>query len=115
MDAERARTLLQAERTRVEQLLAELTAQDDALRGGGNGDQGDAGDGADRLTTDATRELVAASLRARLDAVERAEGRLADGTYGRSLRSGLPIPDERLEVDPTAEALVDEPAEAAAR
>ena len=115
MNADRAQTLLKAERTRVEQLLAELGAQEDALRGDGNGDQGDFGDGAGRLTADGTRDLVSAKLRERLEAIERAEARLADGTYGQSVRSGLPIPDERLEADPAAELLVDEPAEPAVR
>jgi DnaK suppressor protein len=109
MDTERARTLLLAERTRVEQLLAELSAQDAELRGDGDGDQGDAGDGAGRLTADGTRELVTSSLSERLAAVERAERRLADGTFGRSVRSGRPIPNARLEADPAAEVLVDEP------
>ena len=44
----------------------------------------------------------------RLQAVERAEQRLADGTFGLSVRSGKPIPDERLEVAPTAELTVEE-------
>jgi RNA polymerase-binding transcription factor DksA len=33
---------------------------------------------------------------------------LADGTYGLSVVSGKPIPDERLEAIPTAERTVDE-------
>ena len=38
-----------------------------------------------------------------LDAVERAAQRLAEGTYGRCLRCGGPIPAERLEALPAAE------------
>ena len=34
--------------------------------------------------------------------------RLDDGTYGRSVRSGQPIPDERLEADPAAELTIEE-------
>ena len=34
--------------------------------------------------------------------------RLDDGSYGRSVRSGVPIPDERLEADPAAELTVEE-------
>lgn len=49
-----------------------------------------------------------ADLKERLAAVERAEERLADGTYGVSVRSGEPIPDERLEAFPTAELTVAE-------
>ena len=40
--------------------------------------------------------------------MERAEARLAAGTYGLSVQSGEPIPDERLEVVPTAELTVEE-------
>jgi RNA polymerase-binding transcription factor DksA len=38
-----------------------------------------------------------------LDAVERAARRLAEGTYGRCLRCGEPIPAERLDALPAAE------------
>jgi DnaK suppressor protein len=34
--------------------------------------------------------------------------RLEEGTYGLSVQSGLPIPDDRLEADPAAELTVDE-------
>jgi hypothetical protein len=53
---------------------------------------------------------VAQLLRARWAALERAEARLAAGSYGRSVRSGQPIPDERLEADPLAELTVQEAA-----
>jgi DnaK suppressor protein len=38
-----------------------------------------------------------------LDAIERAEQRLAVGTYGHCLRCGAPIPAERLDALPAAE------------
>ena len=38
-----------------------------------------------------------------LEAIERAAQRLAEGTYGRCLRCGEPIPAERLEALPAAE------------
>ena len=41
-------------------------------------------------------------------AIERALQRVEDGTYGRSVRSGALIPDERLEVEPAAELTVEE-------
>jgi DnaK suppressor protein len=47
-------------------------------------------------------------LRDQLSAVERAEQRLRDGTYGISIQSGEPIPDARLEARPTAELTVEE-------
>jgi hypothetical protein len=49
-------------------------------------------------------------LRARWAALQRAEARLAAGSYGRSVRSGQAIPDERLEADPLAELTVQEAA-----
>ena len=42
-----------------------------------------------------------------LAALERAEARLATGTYGRSIKSGQAIPDERLEANPLAELTVE--------
>ena len=51
---------------------------------------------------------MAEVLRERLATIQRAEQRLLDGTYGRSVRSGQPIPDDRLEADPAAELTVDE-------
>jgi RNA polymerase-binding transcription factor DksA len=47
-------------------------------------------------------------LREQLAAVERAEQRLAAGTYGLSIESGAPIRDERREAVPTAELTVAE-------
>lgn len=47
-------------------------------------------------------------LREQMAALERAEARLAAGTYGLSVLSGEPIPDGRLEALPTAERTVEE-------
>ncbi len=60
-----------------------------------------------------TRRLgqgLAERLRYELDAIERAERRLADGTYGISVESGEPIPDARLEAIPWAERTAEEQA-----
>lgn len=65
-------------------------------------------DPATSLTLEEQEDAVKASLRLRLLTIERAEQRLRDGTYGRSVRSGLAIPDERLEADPAAELTVEE-------
>lgn len=107
MKNERARELLGAERRRVEQLLADvnLEGQDDRAV---ENDTGDIADPAERLTAEGLDNAVAEQLRNRLAAIERAEERLAAGTYGRSVRSGVPIPDERLEADPAAELTVEE-------
>ncbi len=105
MDETRAKELLTAERGRVEAELARLRAagraESDENRPAG--DYNNEGLYEDELA--AGREQ---DLRRRLDAVERAEQRLAAGTYGLSVRSGKPIPDGRLEAEPTAELTVEE-------
>jgi DnaK suppressor protein len=55
-------------------------------------------------------EGLSDDLHAGLAAVERAEERLAAGTYGLSIESGEPIPDDRLEAVPTAERTAEEQA-----
>ena len=103
MDPERARELLAAERRRIEGQLAELE------RDGTDGDdEGDSGDQAAELYQDELDDSRSDDLREQLGAVERAEERLAAGTYGLSIESGLPIPDERLEAIPIAELTVEE-------
>ena len=104
MDPDRARELLQAERTRIERALGQAAHQDDAEPA----DEVDPGNLASDLYQDELDEGLRDDLEAQLAAVERAEARLAAGTYGLSVRSGEPIPDERLEVRPTAELTVDE-------
>jgi DnaK suppressor protein len=101
--------LLKAERSRVERLLADTVAAGSDDRAEADAEaQGGMDDPAERLTAEGIDDTVAASLRERLEAIGRAEQRLADGSYGRSVRSGLPIPDERLEADPAAELTVEE-------
>jgi DnaK suppressor protein len=51
---------------------------------------------------------LATQLRSELEAVERAEERLKDGTYGFSIESGEPIPAGRLEAVPWAERTAEE-------
>ena len=108
MDDARATTLLQTERRRVEQLIAEARQDAGSDRDAADQEGGDFADPAERLTAEGLDDALVVSLQARLDAIARAEGRLADGTYGRSVRSGAPIPDERLEADPAAELTVEE-------
>ena len=104
MDPDHARELLAAERERIEAALARLGHQD-------TGNLSDADEPADvgsELYQDELDEGLADDLRGQLAAVERAEQRLASGTYGISTESGLAIPDERLEALPTAELTADE-------
>ena len=107
VDLAEARTLLDAERRRVEELLDATVRAAEDDREAAN-DQGDLADPAQGLTTELVDDAIADSLRDRLAAIERAEQRLADGSYGRSVRSGDPIPDERLRADPAAELTVEE-------
>jgi DnaK suppressor protein len=107
MDDQRARALLDAERVRVEGLLNDLASEGDGDREAAT-EPGDMGDSAEPLTSQGLDDAVAAGLRDRLAALERAEQRLTEGTFGRSIQSGDVIPDERLEADPAAELTVDE-------
>ncbi len=65
-------------------------------------------DSASRLYEEEFDEGQVDDLRAELASVKDAEERLAAGTFGLSVESGEPIPDERLEAVPTAERTVDE-------
>jgi DnaK suppressor protein len=109
MEEERARALLREERQRVERLLASVDADHDRVAPADEVAE-DLVDGADRRTSEETDEAVARQLHHRMQALQRAEDRLAAGTYGRSVLSGRPIPDERLEAFPLAELTVDEEA-----
>jgi DnaK suppressor protein len=104
MDAKRTRELLTKERERIERALARLGHQDD----GEPADEYDPANLASDLYQDELDSGLADDLREQLEAVRRAEDRLAAGTYGLSIESGLPIPDERLEAVPTAELTVEE-------
>lgn len=107
MDQAHARELLTSERMRVMRLLKETDEAGHEDRTEAN-ETGALADPAERLTAEEGDDAVAAGLRERLSALERAERRLVDGTYGYSIRSGLPIPDDRLEADPAAELTVEE-------
>jgi DnaK suppressor protein len=110
MDYVRARALLIAERDDVRKLLAdaETAVREDRESEVDNSEAGDVGDAAQPLAAEGADEDIEGNLRDRLDAIDRALGRLDDGTYGRSVRSGEPIPDERLEADPAAELTIAE-------
>lgn len=105
MDPERARELLAKERARVEQALGAIQGEG-PLEGDTKVEPGDLD--SEDLYQDEYNEGRADDFRRQLEAVERAEARLADGTYGLSVESGKPIPDARLEAFPTAERTVEE-------
>jgi DnaK suppressor protein len=104
MDPDRARALLADERTRIERALVRLRREDT----GELADQDEPADQASDLYENELDEGLSDQLRDALAAVERAEARIAAGTYGLSIESGRSIPDERLEALPTAERTADE-------
>ena len=102
MDADQARARLSAERAEVTGLLKDADEAGRQDRASGS-ETGDIADPAQPLAAQGIDDAVAASLRDRLAALDRALRRLDDGSYGRSVRSGLPIPADRLDADPAAE------------
>src|ERR671918_1077015 len=110
MDPDRARVLLAAEREQIERQLAGLVHPDEAAAA-----EFDPANLAPELLQDELDEGRREELQEQLAAVDRAEHRGAAGTYGLSVQSGEPIPDERLEAVPTAELTVAEAEEQARR
>jgi DnaK suppressor protein len=108
IDPHRATELLASARLEIEAELARASGDISS----GDADQPDASVAADDLVVEATDEALVELLTLRLEAIERAEQRLRDDTYGRSVLSGKPIPDARLEIEPWAELTVEEQAAA---
>jgi|SRR6266516_7506855 len=104
MDGDRAQVLLSAERKRIERALDRLAHRDD----GEPADEYDPANLASDLYQDEFDDGLAEDLQEQLAAVQRAEQRLAAGTYGFSIDSGEPIPDERLVALPMAELTAEE-------
>ncbi len=107
IDESRARELLQRERERIEGSLAQLqrTRASELDEVDTSTDPED--EGAVIAETEVDDALVQ-QLRRELDAIGRAEQRLADGTYGLSIESGDPIAAGRLEAVPWAERTPEE-------
>ena len=110
MDNEQARARLLSERAEVESLLrdTERAGRQDRETEVDSAETGDSADAAQPLAAEGQDDAIAESLRDRLAALDRALKRLDDGSYGRSVRSGVPIPPERLEADPAAELTIEE-------
>jgi DnaK suppressor protein len=105
VDNARAQALLTKAKLEVEAQLARMRGEEVTPSEPDQTDPSTDGDGQVQYETD---EAVEALLTERLEAIERAEARLRDGNYGRSLVSGEPIPDGRLEIEPWAELTVEE-------
>lgn len=108
MDENRARELLAAQRAEAEILLRSVREQGREDRDAEDTEGVDVDDHAQPLSAEGEDDAIAESLRDRLAAIERAEQRLASGTFGRSVRSGAVIPDARLEANPLAELTIEE-------
>ena len=111
MDESRARSLVARERRRIEAALAELTGEEQAEDESQFDQTGESREAGAEIQHELVDEALVAALQDELAAVVRAEARIADGTYGRSVESGSPIPDDRLEAEPLAERTVEEQSE----
>jgi DnaK suppressor protein len=106
MDPKHAGGLLARERARIEHALGDQTPHDsEAVT-----DPFEAADVSEDLFDEELAQAQTERLRDELDAIERAERRLADGSYGISVESGEAIPDARLEAIPWAERTAEEQA-----
>ena len=105
MDLERARSLLARERSRIEDALQRLQRSGNEELS--HLDQHPRDEGTE-VFEEERDEGLSQRLRQELEAIERAERRLAEGTYGTSIDSGEPIPDARLEAVPWAERTAEE-------
>jgi len=114
MDADEARARVLAERAEIQGLLTDAEAAGQQDREAEN-ETGDIADRAQPLTAEGMDDAIADTLRERLAVLDRALQRLDDGTFGRSVRSGLPIPDQRLDADPAAEVTAEEARDPAVR
>ena len=105
MDSARAKELLANERSQVEEQIAKIESEGPEE----SDDRVEPGDlNSESLYQDELDAGRTEDLKERLAAIERAEARLASGTYGLSVQSGEAIPDARLEAVPTAELTVEE-------
>ncbi len=107
IDEAHARKRLQQERERIERALADLkrvrTSELEEIE-----TSTDPFEDGELIEDKQVDDALAAQNRAELEAIERAERRLEDGTYGFSVESGEPIPAKRLETIPWAERTPEE-------
>ena len=108
MDGSRARSLLEAERRRLEEVrdtfpLGDLSrdAEEEGVDELASVDQHVADLGTETFEREKAQSIMI-STEAQLADVDRALGKLEDGRYGVCETCGNPIPDERLEARPAA-------------
>ncbi len=118
METEEIRQTLAGEQDRLQAIRDDLRAGDDlegdrATSGGelSNVDQHPADVASEHVQREVTLSMLE-QVEAELNDVERAMGKLDDGTYGTCEACGRAIGDERLEAVPTARFCVDDQAKA---
>jgi RNA polymerase-binding transcription factor DksA len=106
-DLRHFRKRLESEREAIKSRMAERSrdSQETVREESGVGDSGDNAMRLNDLEVEADEDEVDLVTLAR---IQRALGRIEDGTYGVSELSGKPIPKERLEAVPYATTLVEE-------
>jgi len=113
IDTERFRGLLLEERGRVQGAIDNIHAEnpgsleDDTGELGGAATDQHLGDVATATFERELSETLEDNAGAVLAAIDRALGRIEDGTYGICQRCGRPIAEERLEALPYAELCID--------
>lgn len=101
IDIQKVRARLEAKRAELQHEIAELTFEGASSGQPGQGveDEGETAQAFQEIQRD---ESILQNQRHLLADVEEALKRLQDGTYGRCLTCGQPIPDQRLEAIPWA-------------
>lgn len=97
MEISVARKVLEAIRDDLERSILVLQAEHPRARGGGV----EAGDAGANLTEADRCEAAVQSVRGQRADVMAALARVEDGSYGKCVDCGLPVPDGRLEARPT--------------
>jgi DnaK suppressor protein len=109
IDADTARATLRDERDASERLLASLTRDFDGIveaSADSNADDEHDPEGSTIAFERSQVSTMVEQVRGRLDEIDAALQRVADGTYGRCERCGTAIPDGRLEARPVARRCV---------
>ena len=102
MEISVARKVLEAMRESLDKSIVVLQAEHPRARGGGM----EAGDAGANLTEADRNEAAVESVRTQRAQVVAALGRVQDGSYGKCVDCGQPVPEGRLEARPTTERCV---------
>ncbi len=101
IDTQKAQARLEAKRAELQHEIAGLTSQEASSAQAGQGVE-DTGETAQAFQEVQLDESILQNQRHLLADVEEALRRLQEGTYGRCLTCGQPIPERRLEAMPWA-------------